>query len=691
MKLSRFIIFTLFIALSFLFLAPYTFAGKQFMQSNAADTVKKLDGRELVKCSQAPIVQVVNNSGTSIFQVKIGKIVFHRNLSTCFTGCSSGFKAVKEGMLKILVKPNRLSSWQSIGSIGKFEPCKKYALNIKKSGNKLCAALFERVQTDSAFNNDRTKRKIDQTCESFSTTSLSKKNGHNQTRKLSSGAAKTIHSTRTVTNRSKGKIHYAPNTPVIENVYFNKAGDHTRIAPVTSPFGSSDDSEDRVPLIRTQFGTRLTFSIQFTTDNVQTLRVRLLYESGAHSNLRPGEPQLLSDGKKRYRFQTSYLADKSEEITLEVNGINPGPGGLTSVQKKIEIEVESPEFQVRPPVVNDDTLEVTFRVKNAGDMDFSSGTLNLRYGIKGMPGNVTIIDSVYRADDIVLNRNSTRDIFTVILPESALQYDTIQMAVSGNASVNDSSMPVEESTHSHTWETRTFTINETLVDIFSSLFSGSVRVNNFETGHGDRSDDRPAVTGDSSISLSIEGSSGASTVYRQDILIPSFKYGSTPFEALVMIKDLNAVIDSRDLFFIRDGKLGLRITFDASARNEIEVWARDAIAHCWRDSWLPDMDLRGFFIEIMLTPVLNGQVLSYSALTMDANVNLDIPGHRIERYLERTAAREIENSFAPVFDNASVKETIENAFQDLINNPMLNIRHLIDVRGSGDTIVLTYR
>lgn len=701
MRRTNLITLTLAMAVFILLCTSMAFAGRSLasskgtMASEQADAVKQKPVRS--GCTEAPIAQVVNNTGGSIYQVKLGRVVFQENLSHCGTGCSTGFKAVKTGKLTVFIKANRLARWEAIGSVGPFVTCKKYAVNIKKSGRKLCAELFERFQTDTTFNSDTTRRKVNYTCKSFS--------GKPGKRTLaSSGIKKGVQkpvagtmraqSPEVATMAAPGQVQYAPNKPIIENVVFKKVSDTTNTllmhSAASAMGGSGSSSADTVPLIRTEYGTLLTFNVRFTTDNTQTLRVRMLYEGGSHSNLNPGAPRILPDGKKFYSFQARHIADASERLTLEVKGINPGIGGITTVTKQVELETKSPRFQVRRPTVNDDARQVTFRVKNTGDMNFPAGPVTVRYTVKGMPGNVTIESGTHRATDISINRNHTVPVFTLTLPESALQYNRIQMEATVTGTCNSANLPSDDGSYSYTWETHTFTINDTLVDIFSALFSGNVRINTFEHGHGNRSGSQPYVN-DSRIDLTVAGMTGGSSVISQAINIPSFKFGSTPFELLVLIDNLNASIDGRDLFFVRDGKLGLRISFDCSADRELEVWARDAIAHEWVDNWWGDIDLRGFTIELMLTPALVGQTLSYSDMTMDADVNLEIPGHRIERWLEREAASQIESSFAPIFDNATVKSTIEEAFAQLLTSPLLNVRHLISVHGAGDSIVITYR
>lgn len=115
-------------------------------------------------CSSPPNAQVVNNSGVTIYQVKVGKVLFQENLAYCTDGCSTGFIEVKEGSNQIYVKRKAASPWVRIGSLGTFEKCRHYAVNMKMKGRMLCAELFERKDTTPTFNDDTTKQRIAQTC-----------------------------------------------------------------------------------------------------------------------------------------------------------------------------------------------------------------------------------------------------------------------------------------------------------------------------------------------------------------------------------------------------------------------------------------------------------------------------------------------------------------------------------------------
>ena len=391
----------------------------------------------------------------------------------------------------------------------------------------------------------------------------------------------------------------------IEYVYFRKAVGNSSMmqaSPLALASGASSSSSGTIPLVRAEFGESIAFNCQVITENVQNLRVKLRYESGAHSNIRPGMSEDLGNNRKKYVFQTRHRAQIDEVLTLDITGTGVGMAGIARAEKQVEIKTQSPDLESRRPTVNNETREVTFKVRNTGRMNFPSGDIRIQYLIKGMPANETLENNTLRLNNIAINTNTTHDLATITLPESALAHSRVKMEITVTGECNGTWLPETEKSYSHTWETHTFTINETLLSIFNSLFSGYVRVNNFDNSRGGRSDSRPEIA-DSRLFLTVEESGGPRTVFDQAINIPAFKFGSTPTEALVLIDDLNADIGGRDLFFIRDGKLGLRIVFDTSAEREIEVWARDAIAHTWRDSWLPDMDLTGFSIELILTPV----------------------------------------------------------------------------------------
>lgn len=664
--------------------------------SKALTSPKDASAKAMTVSKNAPIAQVVNNSGASFYQVKVGNTVFSKNLSGC-NGCSSGFKTVKKGSNRISLKHSATSSWIQIGNLNGFENNEKYAVNITKGRTgSICAELYQRKNTDLTFAKDRGKRKIASVCARPSIHSAGLKDEKKRPTGTTLGNARPAAGARAAdvlkpsspTRMNGSTMQRSTNRPVITNISFGRAQDTTSM--VQAPGAAT--SSDRTPRIRAQFGTRVTLGIRFTVENTSDVRLFLLDPSGGHQNIREGEGRDLGDGRTRYIIRHEFTATESKLLTLRIRATGTSVlDGFATEERQVDLNVRSPRIRINTPELDNGSRQLTFSIRNNGNMDLPSGNrITYEYRIFGMPGNQELRRGSVQSSAGVPSRGQI-SFDPVTVPENGLEYDSIKVESTVLASCNLSYLPTVERVNELEWELKTLNINEGLLSIFSGVFSGNIHVNTFDSSTSSSTSRKPYIANDSSIVLNVEESGEPRTVLNRTISIPSFKFGSDGVEAFVFIDNIDAPINGRDLFFIRDGKLGLRIEFDCSASREIEVWARDAIGKKWRDKWLPDLELTGFSIELLLTPVKKGQTISYDEISMNVNVNLDMPGHHVEHWLEDVAAREIRNGFRPMFESADVKEAIENTFSGLLNNGLINVRHLVDVVPSGNRIVVHYR
>ncbi len=116
------------------------------------------------RSAEAPIAQVVNNSGALFHQVGVGGTGFSENLSRCADGCSTPFKKVRSGSNAITVQITAASSPVALGNLGAFKPGVKYAVNIVRRGPSMCAELYSLKNTDIQFNNNKSKQRIGDVC-----------------------------------------------------------------------------------------------------------------------------------------------------------------------------------------------------------------------------------------------------------------------------------------------------------------------------------------------------------------------------------------------------------------------------------------------------------------------------------------------------------------------------------------------
>lgn len=112
---------------------------------------------------QDPSTQVVNNSATLVFKVKVGSVEFTENLSMCGEGCSTGFIDVPDGDNNIMLQVEDGGAWVDLGNVGPFGKNKLYAVNIRITGS-YCAELWRRHQADSTFNDDTSKELVSSNC-----------------------------------------------------------------------------------------------------------------------------------------------------------------------------------------------------------------------------------------------------------------------------------------------------------------------------------------------------------------------------------------------------------------------------------------------------------------------------------------------------------------------------------------------
>jgi hypothetical protein len=155
-----------------LLIQPFAWAQKPVTINNKS--IKKSPVQKQItdskhKVRRKPSVQVVNNSGQTIYQVKVGNVLFSRHIGTCSDGCSTGFKNVTAGNNTISVRVEPTSSWVVMGTLKGFEDNNHYAVNLIAGSrdSEGCAELYIRYNTTPYFNDDRTKEKIGKICKIF--------------------------------------------------------------------------------------------------------------------------------------------------------------------------------------------------------------------------------------------------------------------------------------------------------------------------------------------------------------------------------------------------------------------------------------------------------------------------------------------------------------------------------------------
>ena len=331
---------------------------------------------------------------------------------------------------------------------------------------------------------------------------------------------------------------------------------------------------------------------------------------------------------------------------------------------------------------------MSFYVKNTGDVDYGPADITFEYEVNGRSPTQSLASDRLTVRDISLRRNQQVKIHEITLPDSAFSSQSLVIKVSAYGGSSSFPQATHWKTYNHRWESLELRITNDTLRLASMIISGRVRLNNHTSVSGDVVKNLPYVENDCVIELN---------TFSQSFNIPWFRLGSTPVEIYFLVRNLNVHRISRDdLLFIRNGKLGMRITFDTSPSREIKGWGRDAIGKKYRDDWGPDVDITELSLEIMMTPVLESNQVTYSSIEVIPTLNLTFPGgwsglNALRDWAISYLTDEIRPQFEAVLNSDSVKPSIESQLNSVITVAAPNLHHIFGLSRGGGTIVIHYR
>jgi hypothetical protein len=466
-------------------------------------------------------------------------------------------------------------------------------------------------------------------------------------------------------------------TPSLNIVYFRKAVDSGTMRAAIKPGSGSSD----------------TATVDLGDDIGLTWRIEACGVSGVMATLtgvgrvNPGTARDLRTGCKYYINTRSVRPGETTTYTLRVSAA-PGAGSALrslTAEKTFTVRVLAPRIEPLAPRVDQNTRRVTFSARNRGDATFRSTRINVRYRISG--GGRMIAEDSFTTEAMEIRRGATLELGAITLPDNIYQYSSLGLNVTLGASYR---APLRETTGSftHRWTDHTLRLDERLLRLVGMMFSGSIRINNYVETRARVRKDLPYQRNDCYVELMGE---------RRTFHLGYFKFGSTPTEWFFLFRNVQAHrISGEDLFFIRGGKLGFRIEFDTSPSREIKGWARNAVEKNYNDDWAPDVEINRLNLDILMTPTLRGQTISYSAVEADPDLDFRVPGgwaglNALKGWATDYINREIRSIISSMLMDSEVRGPIETELTRQVGTFVRDLHYMVSLRGAGSEIILTYR
>ena len=506
-------------------------------------------------------------------------------------------------------------------------------------------------------------------------------------------ASETIKKDTTKQIRGKDVVK---NLPVLSITSFKKKID---VAPGTVVLSRNPGAPPPTSA-RINFGDEITLSWVIVFKNVTTVRTQI---SGI-GTVSPGTLATASDGTTYYSGEVTIRpsANTTYRLTATARPTSGNVRGTPRTNKSFSVTLLKPEFEILQPSVNDDTLEVEFSVRNTGDGDFRPTPIIVNYEIFGFGGrsNFSVTRGTFTTPRTGINKGQRFTLGSIPLGsfrDQLFAYQAMSIRVRVGANYI---LPLQEASEMfrHNWEESTITLNQGILDLLAPVTTCEVRLNNYNS-----SNPRIPRANDAYVHLNMMDMGGEPARFsvpaqRYRVRVTGRVTGHDYVDELVLflINEIQGSGLSTGLLSIRNGKLGIHLEFPNSGSSEIKLGTVND--RSFDDGEVPDINIGRFTVDAWLTPSIHNNRVSYSSIQVDVpSVSASLTGRFdglnpiIRRYLSDYVTNEIRNQLNSILGRSDIKTAIENGLADALGFGSRTINQIVSVRGSGNSITITYR
>ncbi len=355
--------------------------------------------------------------------------------------------------------------------------------------------------------------------------------------------------------------------------------------------------------------------------------------------------------------------------------------------KALIITVKKPKIENVKPLVDQKTMKIKFLAKNTGDGDLTSSPIQVEYNVINSLSGPSLASGRFTTTNLNIRAGEQVQLGEITLPDrgKALSEDSILIGVGINPIYR---LPLERDsdTYEHKWDRKRLTINNDLISIFGGLITGSIRLNNFDGSSGATLTHNPYKANDSYVEIMGR---------RETFSIPRFDHTKGIYDYRGFINNVNAAFSGRDLFYVEDGKIKFRISFETSGT---EIRGYEYTWGVWHDATAPDYNFTKFDITVYFLPGLRNGKITYTDVQVVPDVRGTFVGawdaflsERLERDIDEKIKNELIKRIKSKLMEESIRTRIENKIEELItHNRLFNIYRVVNVIGEGGNIVIEY-
>lgn len=402
-------------------------------------------------------------------------------------------------------------------------------------------------------------------------------------------------------------------------------------------------------------------------------------------SVNPGTRQ--STGGNCYRMTNRRAVNVLSDTTYTLRVAAPP----AVAEKSFTVRVRRPILAAVQPVVDQEARTVTFYATNRGEVDLPPYPITGRYRLRGRsPSQPVFSEGTFASAAIGVPRGARVEVGSITFPEQAFRSSIldIEVQLTSNWGVTSGRgyTPFSQRFDSHTLDVSLRTLN-------LGWFSAQIRVNNHRSGTRDVERRSPHLANDVSVDINGHSSTFSLDPVHQRVGLTDFWF---------FVRNLEASTRGTDVFFLRDGKLGIRIPFSCSGSREVKGWATLSSGN-WVDRLSPDLDVRRLELNVLLPLRASAGRITYLRPEVEVpSLNLHVAGGwaglepAIRGWLQGLVRGGITGNLSALLTTSAVRSQVSDELTGAVamlasTRRMPPVTEVVGVRQNGDGLRITYR
>ncbi|OGP87200.1 MAG: hypothetical protein A2156_08090 [Deltaproteobacteria bacterium RBG_16_48_10] len=392
-----------------------------------------------------------------------------------------------------------------------------------------------------------------------------------------------------------------------------------------------------------------------------------------------------------YGTSSELMVNESTDYVLTVRaGGSPG-SGVATAERTFRVNVNKPNLVLERPEVNERDLTITFYVRNRGTMAYPApgAVIRGRYAVTNWNRHITYALGDIFLRDLNIPIGGRVQIAQATLTDREHVYAARRLLIEAEADDDYQVFTTRTVSHTHELESRTATLEASILLGFFNALSGEIRLNNYQSPGSNTTRSRPGISNDSFVRIG-----DFERRFTPDFLsvkLTSSVSGDVLYDYRPYINNVTATVGGRGSTSIPERNMvNMRITFNTSGGPEIKGWRYKDNQYIDDDA--PDIDITNLTLDVKFHLNLRDGRIIIDAVWIVPTLNFTVTDrfswilNEFRPWLERLATNNIASYIGQWVNTDQLRNRINDEIRAALG--LMNIAWVnsFELNSSGLTI-----